>query len=315
MAMCMRWISTPGRSAGHSPPASRSARRRWWRMGCSTLAVARRRLLPRSAISMPWIATPDASSGNFRLPQGFFSSPAFWDGMIYCGSRDHSLYALDGATGQGQWQFTTGQEITGTPAVHQGMVFCASCDAHCYAIDGKTGELRWQLATPYSLFSSTPAVTDALVCLGGTAGFFYALDSATGQERWKIYKRNRHEEVFGSPTIANGGGVLWVLRRQSLRPGSPHRTRTLEVCYAESRVDIDCRNRRGTVFWRVRRRPVYVRRNWRSLKEPPTRSAEQERQLCLLRQMCRSYLLARKSTMGGAMTATSQFPAQSTLPK
>src|SRR3989304_5363982 len=36
------------------------------------------------------------------------SSPAVVNGIVYIGSRDHNLYALDAATGEVRWKFATG---------------------------------------------------------------------------------------------------------------------------------------------------------------------------------------------------------------
>src|SRR5271163_571689 len=47
---------------------------------------------------------------QFHTNGQVFSSPAIADGMLYIGSSDHFLYALDAATGNLKWKFKTAGE-------------------------------------------------------------------------------------------------------------------------------------------------------------------------------------------------------------
>ncbi len=51
------------------------------------------------------------------------SSPVVDGGVVYVGSRDHNLYALDARTGKKLWNYTTGGAIYSTPAVANGVVY------------------------------------------------------------------------------------------------------------------------------------------------------------------------------------------------
>src|SRR4030042_1787495 len=46
---------------------------------------------------------------TFETGDGIHSSPAVVDGVVYFGSRDHFIYALDAATGEEIWSFETGR--------------------------------------------------------------------------------------------------------------------------------------------------------------------------------------------------------------
>jgi len=50
----------------------------------------------------------------------FLSSPAVSGGMVYFGSGDHHVYALDARTGDLKWKFATGNVVHASPAVADG---------------------------------------------------------------------------------------------------------------------------------------------------------------------------------------------------
>ena len=61
------------------------------------------------------------------------SSPAVVDGVVYVGSYDGKLYALDAVTGAVKWSYITGSGIESSPAVANGVVYIGSDDATIYA--------------------------------------------------------------------------------------------------------------------------------------------------------------------------------------
>ncbi|HEX7598928.1 MAG TPA: PQQ-binding-like beta-propeller repeat protein, partial [Polyangia bacterium] len=80
-----------------------------------------------------------------------WSSPALAlvDGraLLVVGNYDHTLYALDAATGESVWKFTTGGPVYAAPVFsRQGdrvLVFAASTDRLVYAIDAAQGRQVW----------------------------------------------------------------------------------------------------------------------------------------------------------------------------
>jgi glucose dehydrogenase len=62
-----------------------------------------------------------------------YSSPAVANGVVYIGSADHKLYALDAVTGTPKWSSTTGNAIFPSPAVANGVVYVGSLDDNVYA--------------------------------------------------------------------------------------------------------------------------------------------------------------------------------------
>ncbi|MEV7445698.1 PQQ-binding-like beta-propeller repeat protein, partial [Streptomyces sp. NPDC091204] len=65
----------------------------------------------------------------------YSASPAVMDSIVYIGSNDHKVYALDAATGTPHWAHTTGGGVSSSPAVVNGIVYVGSNDKKVYALD------------------------------------------------------------------------------------------------------------------------------------------------------------------------------------
>lgn len=61
------------------------------------------------------------------------SSPIVADGVVYIGSQDHKLYALDARKGTKYWTFTTGDVIDSSPTIVNGVVYINVGDGKLYA--------------------------------------------------------------------------------------------------------------------------------------------------------------------------------------
>lgn len=58
------------------------------------------------------------------------------DGTLYVGSYDHTLRALDAATGGEKWPFVTGDKILSSPAVGaDGTAYVGSYDGVLHALE------------------------------------------------------------------------------------------------------------------------------------------------------------------------------------
>ena len=152
------------------------------------------------------------------------SSPAIADGVVYVGSNDGDLYAIDQKTGSKKWDFPTGARITSSPAVANGLIYFVSYDANFYAVEAATGKLRWKFRSagerryegthlhgstpeselmpdPFDVYLSSPAVWGGAVFFGSGDGNIYSLDAATGGLKWKF---KTGDVVHSSPAIVNG---------------------------------------------------------------------------------------------------------------
>src|SRR5438874_2646741 len=101
------------------------------------------------------------------------SSPAVVNGVVYIGSDDGNMYALDAKTGASLWSYPTGGFINSSPAVANGVVYIGSSDRNVYALDAKTGTRLWSYPTGSFIYSS-PAVVNGVVYIGSANGNMYA---------------------------------------------------------------------------------------------------------------------------------------------
>ena len=93
------------------------------------------------------------------------AAPTVADGVVYVGSNDHRVYALDAATGNELWSFATGEVVVSVPTVVDGVVYVGSNDNHLHALDADTGEKLWSYDTG-SWVQYSPAVSGGKVYLG-----------------------------------------------------------------------------------------------------------------------------------------------------
>ena len=102
------------------------------------------------------------------------SSPAVANGVVYFGSDDKNLYAIDAVTGKEKWRFATGDRVWSSPAVANGIVYVGSRDNNLYAIDAVTGKERWRFATG-DWVDSSPAVANGIIYVGSNDKNLYAI--------------------------------------------------------------------------------------------------------------------------------------------
>jgi outer membrane protein assembly factor BamB/serine/threonine protein kinase len=141
---------------------------------------------------------------NFETEDVVTSSPSVVGGVVYVGSRDHKVYAVDAQLGQKKWAFQTGGCVCSSPKVVDGVVYVGSDDHNVYAIDARSGQQQWAFQTGNYVVSS-PTVVDGVVYIGSDDHNVYAIDARSGQQTWAFQTGNY---VFSSPTVING--VVYV---------------------------------------------------------------------------------------------------------
>lgn len=143
---------------------------------------------------------------TFTANNKLWSRPQVSNGMVYQGSLDHNLYAIDAATGREVWRFeSAAAPIVGQPALSNGTLYFGSFDANFYAVDAASGQLKWKSPVDAWVFTD-PLVANGAVYFGDTKGKVYALDAATGARKWFFEARN---EVNATPVLA--GNALFVV--------------------------------------------------------------------------------------------------------
>lgn len=139
----------------------------------------------------------------------FLSSPAVAAGVVYFGSGDGNVYALDAASGALRWKFHTGNVVHASPAIADGTLYVGSWDSYFYALDAATGRERWRFKTGEDPainnqvgIQSSAVVADGVVYFGCRDSHLYALDAVTGARRWAFPSGSSW--VVSSPAVRDG---------------------------------------------------------------------------------------------------------------
>ena len=158
------------------------------------------------------VAGPVPSNGkllwNYTTGSSIESSPAFANGIVYVGSDDGNVYALNATTGSKMWNYNTtaGPIWYSSPAVVNGVVYEGSrWNNNVNALNATTGAKLWSYTTGSAVFSS-PAVVSGFVYVGSYDSIVYALNAITGSKMWNYTITGA--SVFSSPAYANG--VVYV---------------------------------------------------------------------------------------------------------
>jgi outer membrane protein assembly factor BamB len=114
------------------------------------------------------------------------SSPAIVGGVVYIGSDDGYMYALNASSGTQLWNRTVdglyGLSVS-SPVVVDGVVYFRSWVGVDYALDASNGEEIWNFSDGYS--SSSPAVVNGVFYARST-GAVTALNSSIGSVIWRM---------------------------------------------------------------------------------------------------------------------------------
>ena len=144
-----------------------------------------------------WRFTGSGSSESSLLAVG---------GLLYFGSWDHNVYAVDIGTRRVRWVTETDGEVDSSPAYASGTIYIGTNGGSIYALDARTGTIRWQ-ARSYShfprgreYFYATPTVAYGRVFAGNSDGWVYAYGARTGHLLWA---QQAGTYVYTAPAVWN----------------------------------------------------------------------------------------------------------------
>ncbi|HUG18602.1 MAG TPA: PQQ-binding-like beta-propeller repeat protein, partial [Planctomycetaceae bacterium] len=152
---------------------------------------------------------------------GRLTSVVVANGTLYVSQIDeHTLHALDAATGERRWRFTAGGRIDSPPTVWQGRVLFGSVDGWVYCLRADDGALAWryraapldvrltafeQLESVWPVHGSVLVDGESVYCVAGRSNF---LD---GGLRWlKLNARTgeKQAEQIIDEKDPNGNGTM-----------------------------------------------------------------------------------------------------------
>ena len=118
---------------------------------------------------------------KIKIGNSGISAPIIDSGILFVGSDDNSLYAIDIRSGKLKWTYSTLGKVY-TPAAKNGVVFAASFDNNIYALD-YNGNLKWKYNTGSSVAS--PPIAYDNILYGGFDRNIYAIYIINGSLKWK----------------------------------------------------------------------------------------------------------------------------------
>jgi photosystem II stability/assembly factor-like uncharacterized protein/outer membrane protein assembly factor BamB len=115
------------------------------------------------------------------------SNPVMADGILFVGSADGAVYALDPKTGETKWRFQTGESLSPATSgpqiitVPRGSSVNDQINAGVIAAEEQA---KKQKPEGIRRVDMTPAVENGTVFIGAGDHVFYAIDAATGKKKW-----------------------------------------------------------------------------------------------------------------------------------
>jgi outer membrane protein assembly factor BamB len=140
---------------------------------------------------------------QFEAQHSIWSAPTYEDGVLYFGSLDKHVYALDAQTGDLIWQQLVAGSVSGRVAVGESLIYVGSFDKQLHALDKETGEIRWEVpeeGTEDWIWAS-PVLEGDVVYYADKSGNIYAVGAEDGNAIWDA---DIDSQVVASPIVSNG---------------------------------------------------------------------------------------------------------------
>ncbi len=122
---------------------------------------------------------------KFECEDEIRGSPIMENGVVYVGSYDHNLYALNAADGAFKWKYATEGGIVGKPVVQENMIFIGSEDHRLHAVSARSGKVVWTYFTDGPIRCS-PRIAEGHIFFGSDDNHLHAVNVASSRQIWKI---------------------------------------------------------------------------------------------------------------------------------
>ncbi len=157
---------------------------------------------------------PEESAGEWVYPRedsiGYIvGSPVVAGGILYIGSADGNLYAIDTATGKLAWDmpvYESGDGIWATPLVDGGVVYIGSFDHNLYALNATDGTMLWAFEAKGAIVA-TPLIYNGTIYIGSFDHIFYAINASTGKAK-EGFTPFHADNWFWGKAVAYDGTII-----------------------------------------------------------------------------------------------------------
>jgi outer membrane protein assembly factor BamB len=134
---------------------------------------------------------------KFRTKGAIEGGAAIVKGIVYIGSQDENLYAIDLATGNQKWKYHAAP-FRAAPSVRDGFVYVGDLDGMFHCVDAEKGTKRWTFETGAEINSGANFAKGA-VLFGSGDETLYCLNADDGKKIWSF--KVAGGPVLGSPAV------------------------------------------------------------------------------------------------------------------
>ncbi|HVN56218.1 MAG TPA: PQQ-binding-like beta-propeller repeat protein [Anaerolineaceae bacterium] len=136
---------------------------------------------------------------TFECEDEIRGTPTLDNGILFVGSYDYNLYALNSSNGNFLWKYATDGGIVGRPVVSENTVFIGSEDRRVHAVSIRTGKVVWTYYTDGPIRCS-PRVAEGHLFVGSDDHYLHAVNIASSRRAWRV---EATEAVRSTPFITN----------------------------------------------------------------------------------------------------------------
>ncbi len=162
---------------------------------------------------------------TFECEDEIRGTPTIHDGILYVGSYDTNMYALNAETGDFIWKYATEGGIVTKPVVFENNVYFGSEDGSLHVVSLHSGRIAWTYYTEMPIRSS-PTIAEMHVFFGSDDGFLHVVNASNGR---RVLKFDAGSPIRSTPIVKNN-----------------------LVYYGTENGDFWCTDFKGTVKWRTK---------------------------------------------------------------
>ena len=126
------------------------------------------------------------------------------NGVVYFGSTDNNVYAVNAHNGSRAWSYGAGDAVQTGIAVAGGAVYASSFEGNLYSLDASSGTRIWSYPAQ-SVSAASVAVADGTVYTSGLGAIIMALSVSNGTKKWEL-----GQDGQGMRGIALAGHVVYL---------------------------------------------------------------------------------------------------------
>lgn len=159
---------------------------------------------PQLDVRRDWSESLGGKSDRLRLAL----RPEVADGVLYAGSHDGEVIAVNAESGKRLWRVNTKLPLSAGPGVGEGFVIFGSSDGDVVALDAATGAERWRHSVSSEVLAR-PLVTEGMALVRTVDGRLQALSLTDAAQRWVVQEAVPALSLRGTaPAVRSGETIL-----------------------------------------------------------------------------------------------------------